>query len=139
MKMKKTLSRHFVPALVFTALLATTAVGQDSGDLERGKKLYYDHGCYSCHGYNGIGRHNIANNSSGTLVNEQVFITFLRARADQNPQFPTQSMPNYAAESLSDADARDIYGYIRTFRDEPPAVQDIPALKEIVSDAEKAQ
>jgi cytochrome c553 len=122
---------------VCSVLLVATAAGQVSGDTENGKQLYYDHACYSCHGYGGIGRRNIANNASGILVSEEVFITYLRARADQNPQFPTQSMPNYAESSLSDDDARDIYAFIRTLKDDPPEVDDIPALKGILEDAEK--
>ena len=113
-------------------LLSSVAVGQISGNTERGKKLYYDHGCYACHGYNGIGRHNIANNASGIMVNEQVFIIYLRARANQNPQFPTQTMPNYSEASLSDEAARDIYAYIKTLVDDPPDVDNIPALKAIL-------
>ncbi len=121
---------------VCSVLLVATAAGQDSGDTDNGKQLYFDHACYSCHGYGGIGRRNIANNASGILVSEEVFITYLRARADQNPQFPTQTMPNYAASSLSDDDARDIYAFIRTLKDDPPEVDDIPALKGILEDAE---
>ena len=121
---------------VCSVLLVATAAGQVSGDTENGKQPYYDHACYSCHGYGGIGRRNIANNASGILVSEEVFITYLRARADQNPQFPTQSMPNYAESSLSDDDARDIYAFIRTLKDDPPEVDDIPALKGILEDAE---
>jgi hypothetical protein len=45
-------------------------------------------------------------------------------------------MPNYAEESLSDEKALDIYAYIRTFHDEPPEVEDIPALKGILDDVE---
>ena len=45
-------------------------------------------------------------------------------------------MPNYPATSLPDSDALDIYAYIRTFRDDPPAVEDIPALKAILDAAE---
>ena len=130
----------------YTALLAATVFvigtagaqvefGPISGDAEKGKKAYYDYGCYGCHGFSGIGRQNLANDVSGIMFNETVYLTFLRARADQNPLFPTQSMPNYPAESLSDADALDIYAYIRTFKDDPPEVEDIPALKAILDAA----
>ena len=118
---------------------ASIAIGQGSGDEERGKQAYYDYACYACHGYGGIGRRNIANNSSGVLVNEQVFILYLRARADQNPEFSTQTMPHYPASSLPDDDARDIYAFIRTLEDEPPPVEDIPALQGILDAAETRQ
>lgn len=121
-------------------LLATAVAqvefGPISGDAEEGKQSYYDYGCYGCHGYNGIGRQNLANDVSGIMFNETVFLTYLRARADMNPLFPTQSMPNYSAEGLSDENAKNIYAYIRTFKDDPPEVDDIPALKGILEDAE---
>lgn len=116
---------------------AQVAFGPVTGDAEKGTQLYYDYGCYGCHGYSGIGRKNLANDVSGIMFNETVFLTYLRARADQNPLFPTQSMPNYAEVSLSDEDAKDIYAYIRTFKDEPPGVEDIPALKGILEEAER--
>lgn len=118
-------------ALAITSL----AIGQGSGDAERGKQAYYDYACYACHGYGGIGRHDIANQSSGVFVNEQVFLLYLRARGEQNPRFPTQTMPHYPASSLPDEDARDIYAYILTLVDEPPPVEDIPALQSILDDA----
>jgi len=119
-----------------TALLATSVViAQATGDAERGKQAYYDYACYGCHGYGGIGRHDIANQSSGVMVNEQVFLLYLRARGNQNPAFSTQTMPHYPASSLSDEDALDIYAYIMTLVDDPPPVEDIPAFQGILDDA----
>ena len=119
-----------------TALVATSVViAQATGDAERGKQAYYDYACYGCHGYGGIGRHDIANQSSGVMVNEQVFLLYLRARGNQNPAFSTQTMPHYPASSLSDEDALDIYAYIMTLVDDPPPVEDIPALQGILDDA----
>lgn len=127
---------------VFAASLYLTSVAQvpyasPSGDAKRGKQLYYDYACYACHGFQGIGRRNLANDVSGIMANEQVFLAYLRGRADQNPRFPTQSMPNYSENSLPDDKALDIYAYIRTFRDEPPAIEDIPVLKGILESAER--
>ena len=130
--------KHKVSLVAVVATFASLpVVGQaPGGDVENGKQVYYDQACFGCHGFQGIGRRNLANDASGIMVNEQVFINYLRARADQNPLFPTQNMPNYPASSLSDADARDLYAYIRTFRDDPPEVEDIPVLKAILEDAE---
>lgn len=116
---------------------AQIAFGPVSGDAEKGAHLYYDHGCYGCHGFNGIGKKNLANDVSGIMINEEVFLIYLRARADQNPVFPSSNMPNYSAESLPDENAKDIYAYIRTFKDDPPAVEDIPALKAILDGAKE--
>ena len=139
--------------LMVTGAAAQIEYGPVTGDAENGKQLYYDHACYACHAYAGTGRKRmigspsgvfgveprevtyISNNSSGVMVNEQVFITFLRARSNMNPQFPIQSMPYYPASSLPDDDAKDIYAFIRTFVDEPPEVEDIPSLKAILEDA----
>ena len=131
--------KRYIPLPLILVLSVAAALAQETGDVDNGKQLYYDHACYSCHGYGGIGRRNIANNVSGLMVSEQVFITYLRARADQNPQFPTQTMPNYDESSLSDDDARDIYAFIRTLKDEPPPLEDIPALQGILDAAEARQ
>ena len=130
---------HGALILVIAILFTITEISQASGDPDRGKQLYYDHSCYACHGYNGIGRRSLANNVSGLMINEEIFIIYLRARADQNPQFPTQTMPNYDESSLPDAEARDIYAYIRTLIDQPPAVAEIPALQGILDDAENRE
>lgn len=119
--------------------IASLAIGQDGADLERGKQAYYDHACYACHGFQGIGRRNIANRASGILASEEVFLIYLRARGDHNPAISEQTMPHYPASSLPDDVARDIYAYILTFEDDPPPVEDIPALQGILDDAEANQ
>lgn len=126
----------FSSVLILGTAVAQVAFGPITGDAERGTQLYYDYGCYACHGYNGIGRKNLANDVSGIMLNETLFLTYLRGRADMNPLFPTQSMPNYAETSLSDEDAKNIYAYIRTFKDDPPEIEDIPALRAILEEAE---
>lgn len=116
--------------------IASLAIGQESANPERGKQAYYDYACYACHGFQGIGRRNIANRASGILVSEEVFLIYLRARGDHNPAISEQTMPHYPASSLPDDVARDIYAYILTFEDTPPPVEDIPALQGIIDDAE---
>lgn len=137
----KTMVNRISTLLVTTIVLLSSAAaqvefGSISGNAGNGSQLYYDYGCYGCHGFNGIGRKNLANNVSGIMFSEEVFLPYLRARADLNPLFPTQNMPNYPADSLSDEDAKDIYAYIRTFEDDPPEVEDIPALKAILDGAQ---
>lgn len=138
--MKKAFSRiSFVAtslSLLASAAFTQVEYGPISGDAEKGSTLYYDYGCYGCHGFNGIGRQNLANDVSGIMFSEEVFLNYLRLRADLNPLFPTQSMPNYPASSLSDEDALDIYAYVRTFKDEPPEIEDAPALKAILEAAQ---
>lgn len=125
-------------ALVFalTLGLPATSFAADNDPDRTGKQLYYDHGCYACHGYQGIGRHNIANGVSGIASNEQVFLIYLRARGEVAPGNPVQTMPNYPENTLSDADARKILAYIKTFVDEPPVIEEVPVLRQILEDAE---
>ena len=47
-------------------------------------------------------------------------------------------MPNYSVEVLNDEDAKDVYRYIKTFIDKPPEIDDIPALKEIIDNAQRS-
>jgi len=102
---------------------------------ESGASLYLDHGCYACHGYNGSGRYPIANNVSGIMSSEALFTMFLRLRADLNPMTPTNSMPNYSEAVISDQQAQDLYAYINTLTDDPPQIENIPVLKDILDNA----
>jgi cytochrome c len=103
------------------------APAQDGGaDSERGRELYYRHGCYACHGFNGeTGAQDLVGTGSPIVSNEDLFITFLRLRADQAPLLPSTRMPNYPANALSDADARDIFAFVSGLRlDAPEADED---------------
>jgi mono/diheme cytochrome c family protein len=109
-----------------------------TGNATRGKQLYYTYACYSCHGYNGeTGARAFVPNWPAMLATESSFITFLRARANQAPAQPSTSMPNYAAETLNDVQAKDIYAYIRSFTTHAPAADKIPAMNAILANAQK--
>lgn len=114
---------------------AQMPMGEITGDVEAGKQLYYDHACYACHGYTGETGHQMKLIGSGFLLNEQTFIIYLRLRAEQNPILPSETMPNYPENSLSDEEAKDMYAYIRTFADNAPPLQDIPTLNAIIESA----
>jgi mono/diheme cytochrome c family protein len=108
-----------------------------SGNASHGKQLFYDYGCYACHGYNGetgarpfVGRW-------GNLGTEQTFLTFLRGRANVAPVTPSTSMPNFSQNVMSDKQAKDIYAYIRTFKSSAPELKDIPTLNAIVDAAKR--
>jgi mono/diheme cytochrome c family protein len=108
-----------------------------SGNAASGKQLFYDYGCYACHGYNGetgarpfVGRW-------GNLGTEQIFLTFLRGRANVAPVTPSTSMPNFSQNVMSDQQAKDIYAYIRTFKSSAPELKDIPTLNAIVDAAKR--
>ena len=116
-------------------LLQNTHAQDLSGDIEKGEQLYYNFACYSCHGYNATMRVPLVGDASGIMSSEQVFLTYLRLRADQNPTNPKNAMPNYAASTLSDEQALDIYAYIKSVKDESPEVEDNPVMQEILEAA----
>ena len=45
-------------------------------------------------------------------------------------------MPNYGEEALSDAQAKDIYAYIKTFKDDRKKIEENPAMMKILEAAE---
>ncbi|HIG60175.1 MAG TPA: cytochrome c [Gammaproteobacteria bacterium] len=132
-----TLLISVVSSLASTVLKAAPATpAMISGNADKGEALYYNHGCYACHGYNGIGKHNLANDVSGIMMSEAVYLIFLRARSELNPPLPTQRMPHYPESSLSDQEALDIYAYIRTFKDTPPEAESNATMRAIINSAQ---
>ena len=121
--------------LLVIGLLQNTHAQGLSGDIEKGEQLYYNFACYSCHGYNATMRVPLVGDASGIMSSEQVFLTYLRLRADQNPINPKNAMPNYAASTLSDEQALDIYAYIKSLKDESPEVEDNPVMQEMLEAA----
>jgi len=119
------------------AASAKALTSEVTGSAVKGKQLYYDHACYSCHGYSGeTGARRFVPTWPATLASEASFIAFLRGRANAAPVQPSTSMPNYAAQSLSDASAKDIYAYIRTFKSNAPPADQIAVFKQILGSAQ---
>ena len=109
-----------------------------TGNPANGKKLYEAFTCYACHGFNGeTGARALVSNRSANLATEPSFIAFLRARANLAPTQPSTSMPNYSSATLPDAQAKDIYAYIRTFKSHAPPADQIPVFNQIIAGAQK--
>jgi mono/diheme cytochrome c family protein len=108
-----------------------------TGNAVNGKALYYNYSCYGCHGFNGETGRAFVGNWSNNLATEENFTKFLRGRANVAPETPSTSMPNFAENTLSDRQAKDIYAYIRTFKSNAPPLQNIPTLNEIVKSASR--
>jgi mono/diheme cytochrome c family protein len=120
------------------AATAKTLTSPVTGSAVKGKQLYYDHACYSCHGFNGeTGARAFVPNWPANLATERSFIAFLRGRANVAPVQPSTSMPNYPAQSLGDEQAKDIYAYIRSFTSRQPPIDKIPAMTQILEAAQK--
>lgn len=133
-------TRSFAAATIGIALttLSIASLGQGSGDASRGKQVYYDHGCYGCHGFNGeTGARDLVGTNSPIIADADTFITFLRLRANEAPLYPSTRMPNYPEAALSDADARDLYAYVASFELDAPEIEDVPALRAILESAER--
>jgi mono/diheme cytochrome c family protein len=108
-----------------------------TGDPANGKALFFAYSCYACHGYNGETGARRFVGTWGHLATEQEFITFLRARANVAPENKSTSMPNFAENTMSDKQAKDIYAHIRTFKSTAPELKDIPTLNAIIDAASK--
>jgi mono/diheme cytochrome c family protein len=90
-----------------------------AGNVENGKKLYAQYGCYQCHGY-------AAQGGTGPRVAPRplaypAFAKYVRQ--------PTGEMPPYTVKVLSDPRLADIYAFLRSVP-LPPSVDSIPLLKE---------
>lgn len=137
--MKKT----FLIASLFAAALSSGFGGAASaaptpGDATRGKQLYYDHGCYGCHGFQGqTGARNLVGTNSPIVAQPAAFLFFLRQRGNYLPMVPSTNMPRFSERALPDAKAMDIYAYIRTFKLDAPDVNSIPVMRQIEAQAAK--
>ncbi|HEY4214803.1 MAG TPA: cytochrome c [Steroidobacteraceae bacterium] len=133
---RRTTSIALVAGLASATLALFSSAAEQkspSGNPVRGKQLYYAHGCYECHGFNGeTGARRLVGTGSSLIADPNAFITFLRLRADAAPLAPTQTMPSYPVTTLSDAAARDIYSYVRTFVLHAPDPKGIATLQTII-------
>ena len=77
-------------------------------DVDNGRTLYNDVGCYQCHGRAGQGGSfgGPAPVLAGTAMTFAAYFDVLRN--------PVANMPPYAASVLSDQEAADVYAYIRS-------------------------
>ena len=98
------------------------SMGAPAGSAERGKKVYMQQLCYTCHGTVGQG----GDRGSGPRIypNPYPYPAFV-----MQVRKPRQVMPPYVEKYVSDQDLADIYHYL--FSTKPaPAAKDIPLLKD---------
>jgi mono/diheme cytochrome c family protein len=133
-----TIARTLLIAAVLAALAGAAAAQGTNGDAAKGKSLYYANGCYGCHGFNGqTGARNLVGTNSPILATPEAFVTFLRGRASNQPMTPSTSMPSFPEKAIGNAQAKDIYAYIKTFKLDSPEVKDIPVFAQIQASAAK--
>jgi mono/diheme cytochrome c family protein len=103
-------SWHVVGWVTFVGLDAQTPPSAPAGNAQSGKTLYEKYSCYACHGYDGHG------GAGARLVpmrmNAPGFTLYIR-----NPR----QMPPYTEKVLSDAQAADLFAYIKSMPESPSA------------------
>jgi mono/diheme cytochrome c family protein len=91
-----------------------------AGDAQQGKELYLSYSCYACHGYDGHG------GAGARLVPLPLTLTRFTAFV-RSPR----RMPPYTEKVLTDAQAANLFAYIKSLPASPSADQ-IPLLKRII-------
>ena len=92
-----------------------------AANAENGKRLFNRDGCWECHGYAGQGGRDGARLADTALSTAQ-FTRYIRR--------PTGAMPAYIDKVVSDAEAADIWAYLKTLTG-PKAAKDVPLLTEL--------
>jgi mono/diheme cytochrome c family protein len=92
------------------------------GNAQSGKTLYEKYSCYACHGYDGHG------GAGARLVPMRMNLPGFSAYL-KNPR----QMPPYTEKVLSDAQAADLWAYIKSLP-ESPAASAIPLLSRIITE-----
>lgn len=106
--------------LVLSAGISVGLAADPSGNATRGKQLYYDTGCYQCHGTRGAG------GAGPRLAPQPIPIEAFKLQL----RHPRIRMPVYTAVVMSDTDVADIYAFLLTIPKGRSAAE-IPMLKGI--------
>ncbi len=88
--------------------------GTPAGNATRGKQIFYDHGCYECHGREGQGSIVTGPRLGPDPIPYESFTSYVRK--------PTGEMPPYTTKVVPDQDLADIYAYLAS-RPHPPATK----------------
>ena len=114
-----------IACILAAGTLPHQSPAQDSGSpAADGAALYVQFGCSGCHGYEAQGT--VASPPVPRLAPPaypyEAFAAFVRT--------PPRVMPAYSPNVLSDAQLREIFGFVESIP-EPPAVDDIPVLRNL--------
>src|SRR5215470_1751107 len=98
----------FVTAVLVSAQSTTPAPAANAapapaGNVAKGKKLYLDKGCWTCHDYEAQGGN--GPRLSSTALPLRAFTAYIRS--------PRGTMPPYLAKVISDADVADLYAFLQ--------------------------
>jgi mono/diheme cytochrome c family protein len=118
----KNLECGFVVFAIALAASAASAQAPPAGNAQAGKELYLKYSCYACHGYDGHG------GAGARLAPLPMTVARFTAYV-RNPR----RMPPYTDRVLTDAQAADLFAYIKSLPTSPPADQ-IPLLSRIMAE-----
>jgi mono/diheme cytochrome c family protein len=118
--------RHALALLIAFGLPAA-ALAQEQppaphGDAVKGKATYMADGCFECHGT--VGQGSLTTGGPKVARTELPFDAFI-----QELRQPANEMPPFEAGVVSDADAANIYAYLRSLPP-PKRAADIPLLNQ---------
>ena len=97
----------------------TPADNAPANNLESGKKLFAQYGCYQCHGYAAQG--GVGPRLAPRPLAFAAFSKYVRQ--------PTGEMPPYTAKVLSNPQLADVYAFLRSVP-QPPPIESIPLLRD---------
>ena len=108
-------------AVLLASVVAAAQQLAPATNVANGKKLYLRDGCWECHGYAGQGGRDGVRLAETALTANQ-FTRYIRR--------PTGAMPAYIEKVLSDAEAADIWTYVKTLTG-PKTAKEVPLLMEL--------
>ena len=97
---------------------AANPIAAPPGNVETGKKIYTNYGCYQCHGYVGQG------GAAGARIAPRPLAFPLFSKYVRQP---SGQMPPYTIKMMTDQEMADIYAFLMTIPP-PPDVKSIPIL-----------
>ena len=124
MKFGKVIAAAVVVVCSTAVALPALAQGGEApaGNAKTGQQVYRAIGCWECHGTMGQGGAVTGPRLAPTALPYAAFLQQLRA--------PQNAMPPYEAKILSDADAANVYAFLKSVA-APKSVQDIPLLSNL--------
>ena len=106
--------------LGMTFAVASTLWAQaPSGNAQHGKQIFASYGCYQCHGREAQGGPGTGPRLAPNPISFDALSKYVRQ--------PTGQMPPYTRKVVSDQDLADIYAFLRSVPQPPPA-KSIPLL-----------
>jgi mono/diheme cytochrome c family protein len=117
----KTLAFLTVLLTGVAALAQQAAPPAAASNVENGKKLFVRDGCWECHGYAGQGGRDGVRLADTALSAAQL-TRYIRR--------PAGAMPAYIDTVLADAEAADIWAYLKTLTG-PKTAKEVPMLLEL--------